>query len=166
MMDPQFECPGGTSEWRVVCTDQAVFRKNTVARGCASPRVPQSLHLLRVVDVLERDLSHPSHEVEDIGDVCDCTGVAVVQAVDAHSHQCARVAEFAEVQTRRPSRWLVLVETQHDGVEFDSDTDTVVGVYDDEDPPQRTFEGTTTMRTLLFQKSAWQFRQSFPTWSC
>ena len=66
--------------------------------------------------------------------------MAVVQrAVDAQSHQCARVAEFAEAQTRRPSRRLVLVETQHDdGVEFDSDTDSVMGAWedDDEDPAQ------------------------------
>ena len=134
---------GGTSEW-IVFADQGVFG-TVFARGCASPRLPQSLHLLTesVVDALERDLSHPSHEAEDIsvGDVRDCTGVAVVQrAVDAQSHQCARVAEFAEAQTRRPSRRLVLVETQHDdGVEPDSDTDSVVYAWEDdhdEDPAQ------------------------------
>ena len=70
-----------------------------------------------VVDALERDLSHPSHEADDccedisVGDVRDCTGVAVVQrAVDAQSHQCARVAKFVEAQTR-PSRRLVLVDS-------------------------------------------------------
>ena len=43
-------------------------------------------------------------------------------------------------QTRRPSRRLVLVETQHDdGAEPDSDTDSVVYVWEDdhdEDPAQ------------------------------
>ena len=98
------------------------------------------------MDALERDLSHPSHEADDrcedisVGDVRDCTVAVVQRAVDAQSHQCARVAEFAEAQTRRPSRRLVFVETQHDdGVEPDSDTDSVVYAWEDdhgEDPAQ------------------------------
>ena len=113
---PPVECPvlpqifvGGMSEWTVFA-NQGVF-ETVHARGCAPPRLPQLLHLLRVW--LERDLSHPSHEADDhcdhisVGDVRDGTGVAVVQiAVDAESHQCARVAEFAEAQTRRTSRRL------------------------------------------------------------
>ena len=80
-----------------------------------------------VVDALEVDLSHPfqddlatgatiEHELEcvhnSVGDVGDGTGLTVVErAVDAQSHDCVGVAQFAEAQTRRPSRRLVLVET-------------------------------------------------------
>ena len=73
-----------------------------------------------VVDALEMDLSHPfhddrakdatKHELECVhisaGDVGDGTGLR---------HECPRVAEFEEAQTRRPSRRLVLVETQVGG---------------------------------------------------
>ena len=55
-------------------------------------------------------------------------------------HDCVGVAQFAEAQTRRPSRRLVLVETQHDdGAEPDSDTDSVVCAWEDdhgEDPAE------------------------------
>ena len=96
-----------------------------------------------VVDVLERDLSHLSHEVEDIGDVCDCT---VWQS-------------FREQLTRRvtsvpgsPS-----LRRPRQGVQVDSwclwrlsmmtgwslITDSVMGAWadDDEDPAQEDARG-------------------------
>ena len=109
-----------------------------------------------VVDALEADLSHPfqddletgatiEHDLEcvhnSVGDAGDGTGLTVVErAVDAQSHDFAGVAQFAEAQTSRPSRRLVLVETQHDGgAEPDSDTDSVVCAWEDdhgEDPAE------------------------------
>ena len=112
MIDPQFECPVLPQifvDVRVgsVCGPGGVRnsarKRLRLSQASTVVAPPES-----VVDALERDLSHPSHEAddrcEDISvDVRDCTGVAVVQrAVDAQSHQCARVAEFAEAQTRRP----------------------------------------------------------------
>ena len=50
-----------------------------------------------------------------VGDIGDGIGLAVVErAVDAQSHDCVGVAQFAEAQTSHPSRRLVLVETQAD----------------------------------------------------
>ena len=100
-----------------------------------------------VVDALEADLSHPFQDdlVEgvhnSVGDAGDGTGLAVVErAGEAESHDCVGVAQFAEAQARRPSRRLVLVETQHDGgAEPDSDTDSVVCALEDdhgEDPAE------------------------------
>ena len=104
MMDPQFECRGGTSEW-IVCTDQAVFGDTVRKRLRLSQASTIVAFSESVVDALERDLSLFSHEAEDIGDVRDCTGVAVVQRAVNAQHQCARVANL-----RRP-RQGVLVDS-------------------------------------------------------
>ena len=101
-----------------------------VDSACGPGSVPTK-QCTQEVAPLEMDMSHPfhddrasgattEHELECVhisaGDVGDGAGLAVVErAADAHSHECARVAEFAEAQTRLPSR-LVLVETQYGGV--------------------------------------------------
>ena len=152
-------CSSAVSRGRDIRID-SVCREGSVRNVRKRLRLSQASTVVAppesVVDALEADLSHLfqddldtdatiEHELEavhnSVGDAGDGTGLAVVErAVDAESHDCVGVAQFAEAQARRPSRRLVLVETQHDGrAEPDSDTDSVVCALEDdhgEDPAE------------------------------